>query len=175
MDAALNVVKGKRITLRVTALFLLTAVLAGCYHVGVIPPPGVNCVAVPMVRNNTVPFQRDFEDALTRALREKIEMQTSLAVVPGEDRADAVLEGTLESFTENVKAEDQLDRAVHSYATARIKVLFRRTGEPGEVFFEDTWTETAHFRTASGIGTAKDEMVRRLTDRVLAMMSTWDG
>jgi hypothetical protein len=150
------------------------ALAAGCYHVGVIPPAGVERIAVPFFRNDTFPLERDLEYALTREVRTRLQEQTACRLASREAEADAVLEGTIKSFRENVAAEDALDRAVRSYAFAEVAVTFRRAGPDGEILFRDTWLEKTAFRSDRGREGAKEELVRRIADRILAVaLTTW--
>ena len=156
------------------ALFLVVLSLAGCYTVGVVPPDGVHRVFIPIFQNDTFPYERGLEDELTLALREKLEIQTPCILAPTAASADAVIEGTISRFRERVRAEDRLDRAVRSSATVAVEVVFRRTGERPEIFFKDNISERVAFRTSAGVDNAKKEMVRRVTDKIIARMTRWD-
>lgn len=151
-------------------------VLAGCYSFGVEPPPGVKRVAVPIFRNDTFPMERGLELELTRAVRRRIEEQSTCILVSDPGTADAVLDGTVKSYRESVQAEDTLDRPVRSVATAQVFVRFRRTGPNGEVFFAETFPpERVAFLTGAGRDTAKEELVQRIADKVLAWaFTTWE-
>ena len=163
---------GRRRSAAVWALAVVA--VAGCYNVGVVPPPGITRVAVPFFRNETFPLERDLEYAITREIRTRLEEQTSCILVSGEDAADAVLEGAVIRFQESVAAEDGIDRPVRSFAYAEITVKFRRTGPQGEIIFADTFPVRVAFQAGTGRDTAKEEMVRRIADRVLAWaFTTW--
>ncbi len=157
------------------ALVFVVSSLAGCcYTIGVVPPDGVKRVFIPIFKNDTFPYERGLEDELTLALREELEIQTSCILAPTAASADAVIEGTISRFRERVRAEDRLDRAVRSSATVAVEVVFRRTGERPEIFFKDNISERVAFRTSAGVDNAKKEMVRRVTDKIIARMTRWD-
>jgi hypothetical protein len=160
---------------RLLAASAALVLLAGCYNVGVVPPTGITSVTVPFFRNNTFPMERDLEYDLTREVRIRLEQQTALRLVSSENEADAVLEGTLNSFRESVAAEDALDRAVRSYAFAEVSIRFRRSGPDGEVLFADTWQERTAFLSGAGRESARQTLVQRIADRVLAVaVNTWE-
>ena len=151
------------------------SLVAGCYTVGVVPPEGVSRITVPFFKNETFPLERDLEYDLTREVRKRLEEQTDCILVSSEADADAVLEGKLLSFREVVAAEDQLDRPVRSYAFASVSVTFRRAGSGGEIFFTDTWEEKTAFMTDSGRSSAREALVRRIADRIIAeAITTWE-
>lgn len=148
---------------------------AGCYHVGIVPQEGVSRVYVPFFRNETFPYERGLEYDLTAAVRRGLEEQTALVPVGSEAEADAVLEGVVKSFRSNIRAEDRLGAAVRSSANVEIHVVLRRAGIDGETLVSMPLHEHVTFHTASGLGDAKDEVVRRVADRILAMAFTsWD-
>jgi len=158
--------------LAAAAGLLAVVVVCGCYHIGVVPPRGIKRIAVPFFSNETFPLERDLEYDLTREVRRRIEEETDLELVSDPAAADAVLEGTLQAFRESVAAEDKLDRPVRSYVYATVSVTLRR-GE--EVLFQDTWQERTAFLTASGRTSAREGLVRRIADRIVAVaLSNWD-
>ncbi len=147
----------------------------GCYTVGVVPPAGVRSIAIPFFRNETFPMERDLEYDLTREVRTRLEEQTGLRLAASESESDAVLEGTLNSFRESVAAEDVLDRAVRSFAVAEVSIRLRRSGPEGEVLFADTWQERTAFLSGAGRESAKEELVRRIAERIIAVaLTTWE-
>ena len=151
------------------------SLLAGCYTVGVVPPAGVTRIAVPFFRNDTFPFERDLEYDLTREIRTRLEQQTDCILVSDESNADAVLEGAVKSFREQVAAEDSLDRPTREFILADVWVRFRGAGSNTKVFFADTWQERVAFVAGGGRDSARGELVRRIADRVIAYaLTTWE-
>ena len=77
----------------------LVLVLAACgYSSGYRLPEGVYRLAVPMFENQTFPLRRELEYDLTRSIRQRLELKTDARIVSREE-ADAVLEGTILTFT----------------------------------------------------------------------------
>ena len=169
-------VRGARPAAALSLSALLCPLVAGCYHVGVVPPPRVTRVAIPFFRNDTFPLERGLEFDLTRAVRQRLEEQTTCVLVSDPESADAVLEGTLKSYSESIQAEDPLDRPIRSVAIAQVHVRFQRTGPGGEVFFDETFPpERVSFVAGSARNAAKEELVRRISDRILAWaFTTWE-
>ncbi|HAK96122.1 MAG TPA: hypothetical protein DCM87_14295 [Planctomycetes bacterium] len=149
---------------------------AGCYTVGVVPPPGVNRILVPFVANETFPYEREIEYDMTRELRRQIEVQSPCVPVTDEANADAALRVTVKAYRQNVVAEDRLDRPVYAHAEIDVHVDFRRVGGPdAEVFFNDTLHDRFTFRTDAGFEAARRDIVRRVADRILAeVLTAWD-
>lgn len=149
---------------------------AGCYTVGVVPPPGVSRILVPFAVNETFPYEREIEYDMTRELRRRIEMQSPCIPVTDAADADAALRVMIKSYRQNVVAEDRLDRPVYAHAELAVHVDFRRVGGPdAEVFFNDTLHDRFTFRADAGFEAARRDIVRRLADRILAeVLNTWD-
>jgi len=114
---------------RLSPCLIVSSLLAsGCgYHVGFVPRPGLHSIAVPVFENKTL--RRELEVSLTQAVIQEIQQRTPLRVAPGA-RADAVLEGTILDFREQVLVEGPDDEVLESQAVITLAVRLRdaRTG-----------------------------------------------
>lgn len=148
---------------------------AGCYTVGVVTPSGVSRIYVPFVKNETFPYERDIEYDMTRELRRQIEVQSACIPVTSEADADAALRVVVKGYRQSVVAEDRQDRPTYAHASIDVQIDFRRIGPDGEVFYHDTLNDRVTFRTETGFGAARQEVVRRVVDRILAQaLNSWE-
>ncbi|MGE4618273.1 MAG: LPS assembly lipoprotein LptE, partial [Planctomycetota bacterium] len=86
-------------------LSLLLCFMMGCgYSPGYRLPRGVQEIAVPVFRNETIPFRRNIEFDLTRAVKRELQLRSEARLV-SEDSSDAVLRGTVLDFRQGVLVE----------------------------------------------------------------------
>ena len=79
--------------------------ISGCgYSPGYKLPRGVTRVSIPIFKNETIPFRRDLEYELTRAVKREFQLLTTAEIVPRED-SNAILRGSILRFDEGVLVE----------------------------------------------------------------------
>ena len=77
--------------MRISVFMLALVLLVGCgYTPGYRLPRGVQSISVPVFRNETIPFRRDIEFELTRAVKREFQLRTDVGLVT-EEHADAIL------------------------------------------------------------------------------------
>ena len=91
--------------IRLLMLLLLISITVGCgYSPGYRLPRGVQKISVPVFRNETIPFRKDIEFELSRAVKRELQLRSEARLVSAED-ADAVLHGTVLEFRQGVLVE----------------------------------------------------------------------
>lgn len=149
--------------------------LTGCgYVAGYRMPPGVETLAVPMFDNRTFPLRREVEYDLTGAVRRELQLQTDARIVSSE-AADAILEGTILSFDENVVVEGPLDSVQESSLSVqvRIRLLDRRSSR---VLFEHIVSDQATYSVLDGetLEDARTEAIDEVAERIVAQLEFWE-
>ncbi len=147
----------------------------GCgYAAGYRLPEGVYRLAVPIFENKTFPLRREVEYDLTRALRQELELRSDARLVPRK-RADAVLEGTVLSFTEEVLTEGRLDTVQESSVSMRVGIRLVRTSD-GSAIFEREISDSASFSVLRGetVADARQEAINEIAERIVAELESWD-
>lgn len=103
--------------------------LAGCgYQMGSLISPGINSVAIPVFRNQTL--YRNFEFTLSEAVIKEVLTATNLRVMPS-DRADTVLNGKILKMRQStvIKNEKRLSTQFDINITVEIEWKDQRTGK----------------------------------------------
>lgn len=95
----------------------LSAALAGCYHVGYEPEPGLEALAVPLFENRTL--RRELEHALTRHVRRELLETTPIRLV-AEGEAARVLRGSITEVTEGPLVVGRFQDVLHSSVTVSV-------------------------------------------------------
>lgn len=129
----------------------------GCgYRFGVLRHEGVETIHVPVFRYQGLEQRRGIELELTAAVKEELISRSGLEVT-GEGDADAVLEGEIIRFNEQVITEDRLNNVLESSVTITLNLrLVRKDGEVLGV--RKGMAERADFSLVAG----EDEMQARL-------------
>lgn len=110
-------------------------------------PPGLNSIAIPTFKNET--FEPGVEIPLTQAFLREFIQDRRMRVV---DRmqADAILEGTIRSFSITSVSYDPSGYVKEYQANLSLHLLFRK--RTGEVLWEEkNLSETRWFRTSSEV------------------------
>ncbi len=110
-------------------------------------PPGLNSIAIPTFKNET--FEPGSEIPLTQAFLREFLQDRRVRVV---DRmqADALLEGTIRSFTITSVSYDPSGYVKEYQANLLVNLLLRK--QTGEVLWEEkNLSETRWFRTSSEV------------------------
>ncbi|MEI8185871.1 MAG: LptE family protein [Chlorobiaceae bacterium] len=107
-------------------LFLLVAVsLQGCYSfTGASIPSHLKTIAIPVFDDRSGAGIAQFRSEFTRGLVDKIESQSPLRFTPSMAGADALLEGTITSFSD---APSQLSSKTERAITNRITLVVQVT------------------------------------------------
>lgn len=153
------------------AILALAALAAGCgYTTKPLTYDGVETVAVPVFRNNTLRRQHEF--FLTDAVARMIQSRTRYRLVDA-DRADVVLEGEIAEYETPGLVEGRFDELVQSQVKVRVVVTVRDR-KSGEVRFQGQHTEVAPFsgRRAESEDTARFEVYERLAKWVVTTLET---
>jgi hypothetical protein len=139
---------------RCTWYFIFFAALffTGCgYHFqggGTNLPPDVRSVAVPIFANRTK--QTGIESEVTSALVDKFISAKRLSV-SGQNSADALLTGTVKSFTTTSVAVTGGTQITTGYrATLTVEIIFRRQRD-GKTFFKEELSEWWNYPVVSDL------------------------
>lgn len=168
--------RGTWLTVLVGAWLGLAGMLTpGCgYTAGYRLPPGIETIAVPLFDNRTFPLRREVEFDLTGAVRRELQLQTD-ARQRSTETADAILEGTILSFDENVVVEGPLDSVQESSLSIQVlvRLLDRRSQR---VLFEHTVSDQATFSVLDGetLQDARTEAIDEIAERIVAQLEYWD-
>jgi hypothetical protein len=104
-------------------LTLVTLILQGCYSFsGGTLPPHLHTVAVPLFDDTTYAGIAEFREGITRSLINKIESQSTLSIEPDPSRANAVLKGSIVSYSDE---PSQLGSATERAVTNRITIVLQ--------------------------------------------------
>ncbi len=130
-------------------LLLLGVVLGGCgYTVQGTLPSHINTVAVPIFRNRTV--EPAIEGFITRAVVEAFSTNGRLKVV-GTDRADAILDGEITSYSIASIAFDQNANVRQYRLVVTMNLRMRDVRRNTLLFHENDVREQADFRVQNAV------------------------
>ena len=158
-------------------LFLLLT-LQGCYtFTGASLPPHVNTIAVPLFDDRSGAGVAQFKAELTEQLIEKLESQSSLDIESEPTRADALVEASITSFTDE---PSQLGSETERAVTNRITIIVRATCidrvQNKPFFTRVVFTGFADYDVGDfeGKDDAIDSSIDRITDDLLnRIISNW--
>jgi outer membrane lipopolysaccharide assembly protein LptE/RlpB len=126
-------------------------------------PPEIRSIAIPVFANRTI--QTGIEADVTRSLVEKIISTKRLSVSP-QSSADAILAGTVKSFTTYPVAVTTLTQVSTEYR-ATITVEFTLRGQKdGNVLFREEMSEWRNYPVVSDLNATeqnKREAIRRIS------------
>ncbi len=129
--------RGPRTAARAAALALVAG-LAGCgYHLsgrssGALP--GIHTVGIPTFENRT--SRPELEQRVTEHVIDEFTTRGRVRIVPGEEGAQAVLKGTILSYTVNPVSISELGRATRYEIMITAHVLLREVGTD-RILWED--------------------------------------
>jgi hypothetical protein len=114
-------------TTRTVLLCLMMAIMTACYSFsGASVPPHLRTVAVPLFGDRSQAGIAQFRETLTRSLIDRITVQGSLTVEPDIGRADAVLDASIVSFSDE---PSQLGSTSERAVTNRVTIVVMATYE----------------------------------------------
>ncbi|MCX6178202.1 MAG: LptE family protein [Chlorobiales bacterium] len=106
-------------------LFLVLAILQGCYSfTGGLLPEHLKTIAIPVFDDRSGAGIAQYRSALTKGLVDKVDSQSSLRFTPSMALADALLEGTIISFSDT---PSQLSSKTERAMTNRITLVVQVT------------------------------------------------
>lgn len=119
-------------------LMLAVAVsLSGCISygfTGTSVPEGINTIYIPFFANQTASGIPDLSDKLNNILIEHFISQSSLVLTDNRGRADAILEGSIISYTNEPFSITGQNRATQNRVTIIVKATYRYPGKQKTVF-----------------------------------------
>ncbi|MDH4267207.1 MAG: LPS assembly lipoprotein LptE [Deltaproteobacteria bacterium] len=139
----------------------------GCgYHFqggGTSLPPDIRSVAVPIFANSTT--QTGIESEVTRALVDKFISAKRLSV-SGQNSADALLKGTVKSFTATSVAVTGGTQITTGYrATLTVEIIFQRQKD-GKTLFKEELSEWWNYPVVSDLAMTennKKDAIRKIS------------
>ncbi len=160
--------------MRFSAFMLVLVLLVGCgYTPGYRLPRGVQSISVPVFRNETIPFRRDIEFELTRAVKREFQLRTEVDLV-AEEHADAILRGTVIQFREGVLVESADGSIQEQGIGVKVGMRLERVRDQ-RVLLERVIEDLVSYSVPAGesIETAVSETVREIARRIIAEMEPW--
>lgn len=159
---------------RFLTLILLSSLLAGCgYSPGFQLPRGVQKISVPVFRNETIPFRRDIEFELSRAVKRELQLRTDARLV-SEESADAVLRGSILEFRQGVLVEGSEGSIQEVGIVVRVALRLMRTRDQ-RLLLERVVEDMASFSGTAGesLEDARSEAVEEIARRLVAELEPW--
>jgi hypothetical protein len=153
---------------------LLLCCVIGCgYSPGYRLPRGVQEIAVPVFRNETIPFRRNIEFDLSRAVKRELQLRSEARLV-SEDSADAVLRGTVLEFRQGVLVESSNGAIEEVGIVVRVGLQLVRTRDQ-RVLLERVVEDMASFSSSAGetIEDSRAEAVQEIARRLVAELEPW--
>jgi len=148
-------------------LFLVVfATLQGCYSfTGSSLPVHLKTIAIPVFEDRSGAGIAQFRGELTSGLANKIEAQSALRLTPSMTRADALLEGTITSFSD---APSQLSSITERAQTNRVTLVVQ-AGMVDRVkktsLFEQSFVGFSDYRAGNAI--AQQEALRSCVGQII--------
>lgn len=159
-------------------LLILSAsfLYSGCgYSPGYRLPRGVSRVSIPVFKNETIPFRKDLEYELTRAVKKEFQLMTSAEVTSVED-SNAILRGAVLRFEEGVLVESGSGDIQEAGIVVRVGIQLIRTRDE-RVLLERAVEARASYSQASGetIEFARQEAITDIARRIIAEIEPWEN
>jgi outer membrane lipopolysaccharide assembly protein LptE/RlpB len=133
-----------------TAIILATA--AGCgYHLrgtGSSLPPGIRTIAIPVFRNLTTRYELDIK--LTRAVIDEMVARGKVTIPAEAEKADAVLEGDIVSFSATPVGFTGQTRADRYTITVTAKVVLRERASQRVIFSNPSFVYVEDYEVPPG-------------------------
>ncbi|MAJ29021.1 hypothetical protein CBD41_06480 [bacterium TMED181] len=158
-------------------LFTLGAsfLYSGCgYSPGYRLPRGVSKVSIPVFKNETIPFRKDLEYELTRAVKKEFQLMTPAEVTSLED-SNAILRGAVLRFEEGVLVESSSGEIQEAGIVVSVGIQLIRTRDQ-RVLLERAVEARASYSQASGetIEVARQEAITDIARRIIAEIEPWE-
>ena len=160
-------------------LFLLLILVgagfvSGCgYSPGYRMPRGVTRVSVPIFKNETIPFRKDLEYELTRAVKKEFQLMTPAELTSMED-SNAILRGSVLEFEEGVLVESGSGGVQEAGIVMRVGIQLIRSRDE-RVLLERAVEARASYSLAAGetIESARQEAMTDIARRIIAEIEPW--
>lgn len=152
----------------------LSLIASGCgYSAGYRMPRGVSRISVPVFKNETIPFRKDLEYELTRAVKRELQLMTPAEVTSFED-SNAILRGSVLQFDEGVLVESGSGSIQESGVVIRVGIQLIRSRDE-RVLLERSVEARASYSLAAGesIEVARREALTDLARRIIAEIEPW--
>ncbi|MEC9475499.1 MAG: LptE family protein [Planctomycetota bacterium] len=159
---------------RFLTLLLLGSLLAGCgYSPGFRLPRGVQKISVPVFRNETIPFRKDIEFELSRAVKRELQLRSNARLV-SEESADAVLRGAVLDFRQGVLVEGSEGTVQEVGIVVRVGLRLVRTRDQ-RLLLERVVEDMASFSGSAGesIEDARADAVGEIARRLVSELEPW--
>jgi hypothetical protein len=153
----------------IAATAFLAMLLTGCgYTAESLHPAGIRTVAVPIFQNKD--FRRGLEDDLTKELVKAIELRTPYKVTT-QERADTVIIGTIDSFSESVLTQDNRDNITEVQMSMYITYQWKDL-RTGRVIHSGAPMQSWYYASKEGqtLRSATSTAVQRLAERIVEDM-----
>ncbi|MDE0960606.1 MAG: LptE family protein [Planctomycetota bacterium] len=162
-----------RITIWMLILLALPHLLGCGYTPGYRLPRGVQRISIPIFRNETIPFRREIEFSLTRAVKREFQLRTTADLVAQED-ADAVLYGTVLHFREGVLVESANGTIQEQGIGVRVSLRLERVRDQ-RVLIERVVEDLVSYSVPAGesVELAMEEAVQEIARRLIAELEPW--
>ena len=136
-------------------------------------PRGVSRISVPVFKNETIPFRKDLEYELTRAVKRELQLMTPAEVTSIED-SNAILRGSVLEFGEGVLVESGSGGVQESGIVMKVGIQLIRSRDD-RVLLERSVEARASYSLAAGetIEVARREALTDLARRIIAEIEPW--
>lgn len=136
-------------------------------------PRGVSRISVPVFKNETIPFRKDLEYELTRAVKRELQLMTPAEVTSIED-SNAILRGSVLEFGEGVLVESGSGGVQESGIVMKVGIQLIRSRDE-RVLLERSVEARASYSLAAGetIEVARQEALTDLARRIIAEIEPW--
>ena len=130
-----------------SACILIATLVSGCAYysfTGASIPSRLDTIAIPLVRDNSSNPLSALDQNLTDLLVERFARQTRLSFASTESDADAVLEATIESYTNRPTSVTGEERATLNRVTLAVSVRYYDQVED-KVLMQDTFSSSEEY------------------------------
>ena len=136
-------------------------------------PRGVTRVSVPIFKNETIPFRKDLEYELTRAVKKEFQLMTPAELTSMED-SNAILRGSVLEFEEGVLVESGSGGVQEAGIVMRVGIQLIRSRDE-RVLLERAVEARASYSLAAGetIESARQEAMTDIARRIIAEIEPW--
>ena len=155
-------------------IMLTSLIVSGCgYSAGYRMPRGVSRISVPIFKNETIPFRKDLEYELTRAVKRELLLMTPAEVTSIED-SNAILRGSALEFAEGVLVESGAGDVQEAGIAMKVGIQLIRSRDE-RILLERSVEARASYSVAAGetIELARQEALIDIARRIIAEIEPW--
>lgn len=156
----------------------LVLFLQGCYSfTGASIPPHIKTVAVPTFKEQSGAGVAQLSAEFTEKLIDTIELQSSLSIEPDINRADALLEAAIVSFSdESSQIGSETERAITNRITIVVRASFNDRVQNNAFFTKTSFNGFDDYDVGDFAG--KEEAIDTVIDQIVddlfnRMISNW--